>query len=243
MKNVLLLGGSGTLGKELLKINSERKDCKIYAPSSSKIDISRLVEHEDDRLSSLTKEIHEHKADLVVNCAAITDVSNIEKDPKYALWVNVVGACEVLLTCMVNNVKLVQISTDHVFDGKQGNYEVDSPINPLTKYAKTKAASELAVRTYDNSLVIRTSFFGHEFPFEKAFVDQFSSKDYVDIIAPMVYDAMLSDKVGVVHVCSERRSLYEIALERKKDVIPTSLQTFVAKYPIPQDTSLCKTLK
>lgn len=240
MKNVLLLGGSGTLGKELLKINSERKDCKIYAPSSSQIDISRLTEYDSDGclINSLDEEVRRRKIDLVVNCAAITDVSNIEKDSKNALWVNVVGACEVLLTCMVNNVKLVQISTDHVFDGKQGNYKVDSPINPLTKYAKTKAASELAVRTYDNSLVIRTSFFGHEFPFEKAFVDQFSSKDYVDIIAPMVYDAMLSDKVGVVHVCSKRRSLYEIALERKKDVVPASLQNFVAKHPIPIDTSL-----
>ena len=101
---------------------------------------------------------------------------------------NVLGTLNVLKSCKDLGKKLVFISTDYVFDGEKGNYTIDDPINPLSKYAKTKAAAELLVRTYENSLVIRTSFFGYDFPYEAAFVDQWSSKDYVDIIAPKVME-------------------------------------------------------
>ncbi len=239
LKNVLLLGGSGTLGKELLKINSERKDCILHAPPSWKINIENMRDSDhESRTYVLDEEIDKLKIDLVVNCAALTNVSEIEKDSRTAINVNTIGACNVLIACITRKIKLVHISTDHVFDGKLGQYKTDDAINPLTKYAKTKAAAELCVRTYENSLVIRTSFFGHKFPFEKAFVDQFSSKDYVDIIAPKVYDAMLGDKTGIIHVASKRRSLYEIAKERNAAIVPASIAAEERKYPSPKDTSL-----
>ena len=143
----------------------------------------------------------------------------------------------VLKSCKDLGKKLVFISTDYVFDGEKGNYTIDDPINPLSKYAKTKAAAELLVRTYENSLVIRTSFFGYEFPYEAAFVDQWSSKDYVDIIAPKVLKEILSDKKGIFHVGNERRSIYDLARVRNKNVLKLFRKDMALC--IPWDTSLC----
>ena len=148
---------------------------------------------------------------------------------------NVLGTLNVLKSCRDLGKKLVFISTDYVFDGEKGNYTTDDPINPLSKYAKTKAAAELLVRTYENSLVIRTSFFGYDFPYEAAFVDQWSSKDYVDIIAPKVLEEILSDKRGVVHVGNNRQTIYDIAKDRSENITQTTRSTVYVQ--VPKDTS------
>ena len=130
---------------------------------------------------------------------------------------------------------MVFISTDYVFDGEKGNYSIHDSINPISKYAKTKASAELAVRTYDNSLVIRTSFYGHDFPYEKAFVDQWTSKDYIDIIAPKIKEVLHTDITGVIHIGSKKRSVYEIAKQRKSNVEPVSRSS--VNFEVPYDTS------
>ena len=128
------------------------------------------------------------------------------------------GTVNITLACMEKNIRLVYISTAHVFDGKDGLYKPKDPINPIGKYAKSKAAGELVSRIYDNSLSIRTEFLPVEFPFEFAYVDKWTSKDYVDILAPKIVEKCLSDETGVCHVGSKRRSFYEIAMERNPNV-------------------------
>lgn len=221
----LLTGGSGTLGTELKKLSGD--DIEFYSPSSTECNILNR-----EQIEICFKKKH---FDLVVHCAAATNVTEIEKSPLGALETNVIGTINLVRECMRHNKKIIFISTDYVFDGDRGNYSINEPINPLSKYAKTKASAELAVRTYDNSLVIRTSFYGHEFPYEKAFIDQWTSKDYVDVIAPKVLGAIRSDKMGIVHIGSPRRSVYEIALERREDVEPIRLSEI--NFKIPRDVS------
>jgi len=227
LRKSFLTGGSGTLGSELIKI-SRAHDIEFVAPGSKYCDITNPIQ------------IHNHiKAsgcETVVHSAAITDVKGTENDPSLAWDVNVLGTINVLKSCKDLGKKLVFISTDYVFDGEKGNYATDDPINPLSKYAKTKAAAELLVRTYENSLVIRTSFFGYEFPYEAAFVDQWSSKDYVDIIAPKVLKAILSNTRGTFHAGNERRSIYDIASDRSKN-IKKIYRKDVGSF-IPKDTSI-----
>ena len=205
LKKIFLTGGSGTLGSELIKI-SKAHEVEFITPASRYCDITNPYQ--------IHNHIKDSGCDTIVHSAAITDVKATENDPSLAWDVNVLGTLNVLKSCKDLGKKLVFISTDYVFDGEKGNYTIDDPINPLSKYAKTKAAAELLVRTYENSLVIRTSFFGYEFPYEAAFVDQWSSKDYVDVIAPKVLKEVLTDRLGIVHVGSERRSIYNIAKER-----------------------------
>ena len=221
----LLTGGSGTLGTELRKLSND--SLQFYSPSSSEFNILNQEQIE--------KRFRKIDFDLVIHCAALTNVTEIEKNPIKAIEVNIIGTINILRECISHNKKMIFISTDYVFDGKKGNYSIDDPINPLSKYAKTKAAAELAVRTYNNSLVIRTSFYGHDFPYEKAFTDQWTSKDYVDLIAPKILNAIKSDKIGIVHIGSSRRSVYEIALERRDDVKPIILNDI--DFKIPKDVS------
>ena len=225
--NILLTGGSGTLGTELKKL-IYHIDHKLSSPSSREFNIVNFD-------SLLAYEIPE-TPDILIHCAAYTDVKASEVDFLTALDSNIIGTCNIIKYCKINNIKLIHISTDHVFDGLDGHYLPHSKINPVAKYAKSKAAAEIAASMYDNCLIIRTSFFPVKFPYEKAFTDQYSSKDYVDIIAPKVLKAALSDSKGIVHCGSPRESIYNIAKRRSPDVIPIQRKDF--KFPTLKDTSL-----
>jgi len=221
----ILTGGNGTLGREIMKI-SRSYDVSIKNPTSYECDI---MSHEDLR-NHITEDI-----DAVIHAAALTDVRGIESNPIPSWDVNVIGTINVLKRCAEINKKIIFISTDYVFDGEKGRYKTTDPINPISNYAKSKAAAELLVRTYENSLVIRTSFFGYEFPYEKAFEDQWSSKDYVDIIAPMVLNEIINNNKGIIHIGSDRKTLYEIAKTRNPNVAPVSHREL--GFAIPKDTS------
>jgi dTDP-4-dehydrorhamnose reductase len=226
-RTILLTGGSGTLGKELRKI-SENYNCVFIAPLSTKCDITH---YRDVYIT-----IKNSDCNTVVHAAAATDVPGLENDIIKACNINVIGTINILKACIELDKSLVYISTDYVFDGTKGSYNITDPINPLSVYAKSKAAAELMVGAYKNSTIIRTSFFGHEFPHPAAFIDQWSSKDYIDIIAPKIMDCIKSKQKGIFHVGSPRRTIYEIACERSKDVKQISRTT--TKHKVPEDTSL-----
>ncbi len=226
-ESIFLTGGSGTLGSQMI-LDSTEHNIKFTSPSSDDCNI-RVGWQVDENIKNF-------KGDTVVHCAAFTDVKTAEKYPLLAAHINVLGTFNVLHACMKYKKRLVYISTDYVFDGKKGNYKTDDSINPLSNYAKTKAAAELLVRTYDNSLVIRTSFYGKYFPYEKALIDQWTSKDYVDIISPLVLKCLKNNDTGINHVGSSRSTVYEIAKRRNGDVLPISLEDI--EIQIPRDTSL-----
>jgi len=227
LENIFLTGGSGTLGSELIK-QSKRFGINFIAPSSKECDITNPI--------SVLENLRQFSGNIVVHAAALTDVKGIQVSPIQAIGVNVLGTVNVIKSCQQLGKKLVFVSTDYVFDGNKGNYAVDDPINPISKYAKTKAAAELLVRMIEKSLVIRTSFFGYSFPYDKAATDQWSSKDYVDVIAPLILDALKKDKTGIVHVGTERATTYEKAKRRKPDVEKATLQEI--GFGIPRDISL-----
>lgn len=230
METILITGASGLLGSNLKKLINTN-NYKILTPSSSVLNIKNY--------NSVSDYFSNNNINICIHCAAFKDVMDIESNlvsTIRAIDTNVIGTANVLYSCMQKNIKLVFISTDHVFDGEKGNYETNDALNPLSKYAKTKAAAELTVRTYENSLIIRTSFFDTFFPYDKAFIDQWSTKDYIDIMAPMILKECLSNKKGIVHVASSKKTLYDLAVERKKDVSKISVKDVTFKVPI--DTSL-----
>jgi dTDP-4-dehydrorhamnose reductase len=149
-----------------------------------------------------------------------------------------VGTANVVRLCRKLNIKLIYICTDYVFSGDQGNYKEEDPVLPVNKYAWSKLGGECAVRLYDNSLIIRTSFGANEFPYEKAFVDQWTSRLTVREFAQKLIQLIDSDATGVVHVGGPRRTVFEYAkaISPEKAIGPLSLKdvSFVA----PKDTSL-----
>jgi dTDP-4-dehydrorhamnose reductase len=226
---IFLTGGSGTLGKELQKISKDY-DILFTAPESKYCNITNSYQ--------IRNNIAISNCDTVLHCAALTNVKEIENDPEESWLVNVYGTINVLRACAELNKKLIFISTDYVFDGEKGNYNINDPINPLSNYAKSKASAELLVRTYEKSLTIRTSFYGHQFPYEKAAEDQWPSKDYVDIIAPKILKEIKKENYGIAHVGSERRTIYDIAKDRNQNITKAKRNDFGIN--IPRDTSFGK---
>lgn len=98
--------------------------------------------------------------DVVVNCAAWTAVDAAETHEAEAFAVNALGPAHLAAACRIHGARLVQVSTDFVFDGElRRPYPEDHPVRPLSAYGRTKAAGEWAATTRaQDALVVRTAW-------------------------------------------------------------------------------------
>lgn len=204
--DILLTGTNGTLGSFLYN-DLTQKNINVIANTRAICDLSDVND---------IKKIYGHLApDTIVHCAAYTDVKNSSREPDKVFYDNIVASINLIKFSIEKLNRFIFISTDFVFDGTKGLYKTGDPINPQTIYAKSKASIELALSCYSNSLIIRTSFFDKNFPFESACTDRYTSKDYIDIIGPMITSQILGEQRGIVHIGTERKSFYELASRRK----------------------------
>jgi dTDP-4-dehydrorhamnose reductase len=125
-------------------------------------------------------------ADVVINCAAWTDVDGAEEHEAEAFAVNATGAANLALACAQHAAVLVQVSTDYVFAGDATTpYAVDSPVAPLNAYGRTKATGEWAVRAEcPSSYVVRTAWlYGEHGPsFPATMLRLASERDMLDVV-------------------------------------------------------------
>lgn len=222
---VIFTGGSGLLGSEFQKILPD-----IHYPSHSEFDITRYEQIDDFIKNGEWK--------MIVHAAAFTSPPKIDQDPLQAVEVNIIGTANLVRLCMKYNMKLIYICTDYVFKGDKGNYGEDDPLYPVNKYAWSKLGGECAVRLYDNSIIIRTTFGPNVFPYEKAFTDQWTSRESASVTAGMIAKLLDSDFTGVVHVGGKRKTVFEYAknLDPNKDIKELSIKDISFKVPV--DTSL-----
>lgn len=206
---ILLTGGGGRLGTELRALLPE-----VTAPSSAEMNVTGA--------GQVLAVVERERPDLIVHAAAYTNVGAAERERDACWSVNVVGTRNVAAAANAVGAKLVQISTDYVFDGERGDYrETDTPGPPVNYYALTKLVAEEAARAARRHLILRTSFRPREFAYPVAFSDVFTGQDYVDIIAPEIalavqHAAQIKDEV--LHIVTERKSVYELARRRRPDV-------------------------
>jgi len=223
-KNIIISGGKGKLGSYLRQL-----DPSIIAPTHDEMNIL-------DK-KSLTFYINKYKSDIFIHCAAMTGPIQCDQEPVKAMRANIEGTCNVIEVCSRNKVKLIYISTDYVFKGDKGNYSEDDELLPQNLYAWSKLGGECAARMYPQSLIIRTSFSPDVFPYDKAFIDQYTSRDGLKIIAPIILKlAKMKNLVGIVHVGTKRKTVKELALKLgKKDV--ADLRRKDVPFIAPYDTS------
>jgi dTDP-4-dehydrorhamnose reductase len=150
--------------------------------------------------------------------------------------VNIKGTANIALACLQRKTRLVYLSTDYIYKGDKGNYSEKDEIAPFNLYAWTKLGGESSVMAVPDHLIIRTSFGAEQFEYDAAFTDKWTSKDYVDVIAPQVLEAARSPLTGLLNIGSERRSMYEYAKIRNPDVKATKIRDSAHKSPA--DTSL-----
>lgn len=224
-KEIIFTGGSGLLGSEIKKLIPEAN-----YPSSEKFDVTNYDQMENYTERGIYR--------LMVHSAAFTSPPKIDQEPLRAIETNIIGTANVAKLCMKYNIKLIYISTDYVFKGDKGNYAEEDPVFPVNKYAWSKLGGECAVRLYDNSVIIRTNFGPNKFPYEKAFIDQWTSRESVSEIARKIVRVIQSDFAGLIHVGGERRTGYEYAksLNSQKEVGKLSIKD--VPFRVPRDVSL-----
>ena len=148
----LITGGSGQLG---IAVSKELKEKGFLFKSCNSDDLD--VTDSQHVLRFVTH----HKPEVIVNCAAWTDVDAAEKNQEKAVSINSRGAENIAIAARKNGSKLIQISTDYVFAGdSRGVLGEDSPTNPQCVYGRTKAEGErLVMRIYpEKSYVLRTAW-------------------------------------------------------------------------------------
>jgi dTDP-4-dehydrorhamnose reductase len=128
--------------------------------------------------------------DIVVNCAAWTAVDDAEAREGDAFAVNAVGAQSLARATAMHGARLVQISTDYVFDGAAtAPYAEDAPLAPRSAYGRTKAAGEWAVRaTAADHLIVRTAWlYGAGGPcFPKTIARAAAQRGSLDVVADQI---------------------------------------------------------
>lgn len=150
-RRLLVLGGSGQLGYELIH-RAWPAGVEVTAPERDALDIL-----DPEALGAAIRSVG---AKAVINAAAYTAVDKAESETAAAFAANAHAPAAIAEAARIEGVPLIHVSTDYVFDGRgSAPYEVDHPVAPLNVYGASKAAGELAVRFgQPRSAIVRTSW-------------------------------------------------------------------------------------
>jgi len=150
---ILVTGSNGQLGQVLKKISINYSHFSFIFFSKDDMDISNI--------KLLDKTISDVLPDVIINCAAFTNVELAEKDFDLANQVNNVSVDYLAKSCSFYKIRLIHISTDFVFDGNNTlpYIETDKP-NPINNYGRSKFLGENSIFKYElkNSIILRTSW-------------------------------------------------------------------------------------
>jgi len=257
--NTIVFGAGGQLGREWLHF-LENAGVRSSGFTSNELDITDKA--------AVNKLLQENRPDLVVNCAAFTDVDGAEEQKDRALAVNAEAAGSLARECAATETKLVHFSTDYVFPGRMGDkdrlpngYPEDHPTHPVNWYGETKLRGERAILDSGVShLIIRTSWLcgRHGSNFVKTMLRLAENKDRIDVVNDQwgspsfaenvvhnTYNLTQKRKEGIYHVTSRGLTTWhEIATEIfdatgiKVAVNPVSSDDFKTKAKRPRFSKL-----
>jgi len=146
---ILITGGKGQLGRALSTALSEHD---VTSTDREEVDVT-------DR-DGVFSAVREADPEIVIHCAAYTDVDGCARNPELAYRINGQGTQNVALACGEAGAALVHVSTNEVFSGEDpGGYEEWRPLNPINPYARSKAAAEFHVRhLLPQHYIVRTAW-------------------------------------------------------------------------------------
>jgi dTDP-4-dehydrorhamnose reductase len=244
----LVLGGTGMLGRAVVA-EARSRGWAALGLSRSQADLA-------DR-DGLLGWAERFRPEMVVNCAAFTKVDAAETERSQAFAVNAEGVGHAAALAERAGARLVQVSTDYVFDGRaRVPYREDAPTSPLSVYGESKLAGERLALACDRSLVVRTSWlFGLGGPnFVATMVglieagrvplrvvaDQEGCPTSTPSLARALLDLAAREATGIVHYQDrEPVSWYAFAVEIARlwsgavEVIPVTTAEFPRPAPRP----------
>ena len=156
---ILVTGKNGQLGKSIHKIiTGNEKNSEFVFVGREELDLSSQ--------DSIINYFNNNSFDIIINCAAYTAVDKAEKEVELANYINHLAISKIAEISNKQEIKLIHISTDYIFDGisEKAYLESDDP-SPLNIYGKSKLAGEVAVcaAMQKNAIIIRTSWLYSEY--------------------------------------------------------------------------------
>jgi dTDP-4-dehydrorhamnose reductase len=220
LNTILVIGSAGQLGQSIDSIKSNYPEYEIVFVNRQQLDLSNG--------DSITNFFERQAFDIIINCAAYTDVDKAELEPELANQINHFAIGQLAIIAKKSRAKLIHISTDYVFNGKQFKpYTETDYVAPLGVYGKTKLQGEQAIQKTlkTNSIIIRTSwlyseygnnFFktmeklGHDRDSLSVVFDQIGTPTYAKDLANAIMDIIQSRefnqidfKTDIVHFSNE----------------------------------------
>ncbi|MFN5318151.1 MAG: SDR family oxidoreductase [Bacteroidia bacterium] len=159
MKRILITGSNGLLGQKIVYRCIGRSDLQLIATARGE---NRLIEKQGytympmdiGNREEVIRIISEHKPQVVIHTAAMTNVDACETDREGCLRNNVHAVEYIVEACNLANVHLVHVSTDFIFDGENGPYDEEAEANPVSYYGWSKAEAERIVMERSTSWAI-----------------------------------------------------------------------------------------
>lgn len=224
-QRILITGGSGLLAlnwafavrhRFCVTLGLHKRNVVVAGVQTQPIDL--------ESVDSLARSLEEVAPHVVIHTAGLTSVERCESDPPLAHHVNVRLAANVAKACAITGIKLVHISSDHLFSGLDSLVDENQPVAPVNVYGKTKAEAEHRILEIDpQSLVIRTNFYGWGTSYRHSFSDVvinslrtgldltlFQDVFYTPILAEevalAVHDLLDLGAIGVFNVVGDDRT-------------------------------------
>ncbi|PCH53662.1 MAG: dTDP-4-dehydrorhamnose reductase [Flavobacteriaceae bacterium] len=153
MSNILVTGSKGQLGLELVSLESNFQNYTFFFTDKNNLDITNF--------EAVSTFVSKNNIAIIINCAAYTNVDKAEEEPDLAAKINYLAVENLAKISKKQHLKLVQISTDYVFDGASKiPYKETSKTKPQNRYGSSKLKGEQALIAINpnNSVIIRTSW-------------------------------------------------------------------------------------
>lgn len=221
-KRILIVGSNGMLGQKVVNQFIDKKGYEVYLSSFEEKSYFEEIPYKQIDITDkkeLKKLFLDFFPDFVINLAAYTNVDKSETDRETCWKVNVNSIEYLAKYCVLSNAHLIHISSDYIFDGKNGPYtEKDLP-NPISYYGRSKLAGENIIKRFDiKSTIIRTNvLFGtakYGRPdFVKWVINSLNSNTPIKIVTDQVNNpTFLDDIAGVIkNLCqSGKTGIYNI---------------------------------
>ena len=178
--SILVTGGSGQLGRSILKITDYYPDYQFFFPTREQLDFTNS--------KGIDSYFNNHNFDIIINCAAYTSVDKAELETSLANQVNHLAVEQLANFANKQKAKLVHISTDYVFPGTNFKpYVEDDEVDPQGIYGLTKLKGEQAIQSImvTNAIIIRTSWVYSEYGsnFVKTMLKLGQERDNINVIS------------------------------------------------------------
>ncbi len=223
---ILVLGVSGMLGNAVFRSLSRRDGLQVTGTLRAAGDRERFAPALRERIlagidvldqDSLVALLAQTRPDAVINCVGLIKQLSAAKDPLVALPINALFPHRLSRLCQLSGARLVHISTDCVFSGRQGDYRESDTPDAEDLYGRSKQLGEVVDQAH--AITLRTSIIGHELRTRHALVDWFlSSQGQVRGFTRAVFSGLPTVELARViaeHVLPDTslHGLYQVSAE------------------------------